>query len=181
MIKKIGNCSHVIDWNSIIQEIQDKTPTYVGPSHKEGDDIPNLSEVTDLWKLAGFKTIHDGGNVGWDMFIAGDSFDQKVAEKFCEFVGIDSYTSCWISRINIGYMSPWHWDVNDDEEILSKKQGIRRFHCHIGKPHHGHVLMVENQVFYNQPQGEIYEWPSRQSWHAGVNTGLIPKYLFNLW
>jgi hypothetical protein len=180
MTKYIGVCNK-IDWNDIIKQLASATPTYVGPSHKEGDLIPGLKNVTDLWNRAGFKTVHQGGNVGWDMFISGHSFDEKIAEKFCEFVGLDSYTSCWISRINIGHFSPWHWDVNDDEAELAKRQDIRRFHCHISPPEHGHVLIVEDKCFYNQPQGSVYEWPSRQSWHAGMNSGLVPKYLFNLW
>lgn len=180
MIKHIGICD-IIDWNDLIKQLENTSPTYVGPSHKEGDPIPGLEEVTDIWKRANFKTVHEGGNVGWDMFVSGHSFSKEIPEKFCEFVGLKSYNSCWISRIHIGHFSPWHWDVNDDEVELSRRTDIRRFHCHISPPAHGHILIVENQCFYNQQQGSVYEWPSRKSWHAGMNSGLTPKYLFNIW
>lgn len=180
MTRYVGRCLS-INWNSLIHEIENTEPTYIGPSHKKGDLIPELTEVTDLWERAGFKTVHEGGNVGWDMFVSGKAFDSSIAQSFCEFVGIESYNSCWISRIHVGNFSPWHWDVNDHEETLSKRLDIRRFHCHISPPCHGHVLIVDCQSFYNQPLGSTYEWPSRKSWHAGMNCGLIPKYLFNLW
>ncbi len=181
MIKRIGNCADIIDWDSVIRHIEHQQPAYVGPSHKEGDPIPGLDGVTDMWKRAGLKTVKEGGTVEWDMFLVGVNFDQSVADKFAEFVGIDNYNSCWISRINIGRFSPWHWDVHDNEIELSKRTDIKRFHCHIGKPAHGHILIVEDKCFYNQPQGEVYQWPARTSWHAGMNCGLVPKYLFNIW
>ncbi len=181
MIKHIGNCSHIIDWNRVIQDLENRTPSYIGPSHKQGDSIPGLDQVTNIWDRAGFKTVKEGGTVGWDMFLSGIDFDSTIADKFAEFVGLEKYNSCWISRIHIGRFSPWHWDVHDNENDLSKRTDIKRFHCHIGKPAHGHVLIVEDKCFYNQPQGEIYQWPSRTSWHAGMNCGLIPKYLFNMW
>ncbi len=181
MIKRIGNCADIIDWDSVIRHIEHQQPAYVGPSHKEGDPIPGLDGVTDMWKRAGLKTVKEGGTVEWDMFLVGVNFDQSVADKFAEFVGINNYNSCWISRINIGRFSPWHWDVHDNEIELSKRTDIKRFHCHIGKPAHGHILIVEDKCFYNQPQGEVYQWPARTSWHAGMNCGLVPKYLFNIW
>lgn len=180
-MKRIGNCSHIIDWDEVINSLNTQVPAYIGPSHKEGDGIPGLDQVTDMWKRAGLKTVSQGGTVEWDMFLAGINFDMSIANKFAEFVGIEKFNSCWISRINIGRFSPWHWDVHDNEVELSRRADIRRFHCHIGKPTHGHVLIVEDKCFYNQPQGEIYEWPARTSWHAGMNCGLTPKYLFNIW
>lgn len=180
-MKYVGNCSNIIDWNQVIADIEHQTPTYIGPSHKEGDPIPGLDEVTDMWKRAGLVTVHNGGTVGWDMFVSGKSFDERIVEKFLDFVGLESYTTCWISRIHIGCMAAWHWDVNDREVELAKEPEKRRFHCHISKPAFGHALMIDDKLLYNQEQGAVYEWPSRKSWHAGANCGLVPKYLFNLW
>jgi hypothetical protein len=182
-MKYIGNCSNIIDWDDVITSLENVKPSYVGPSHKKGDNIPGLNEVLDIWERAKFKTVHEdpNGTVGWDMFISGKDFDERITEKFLEFVGLTEYTTCWISRINIGRMAPWHWDVNDDEEQLSQQPEKRRFHCHIGKPRHGHIFLLEDRCFYNQEQGATYEWPSRKLWHAGMNSGLTPKYLLNLW
>lgn len=182
-MNRIGNCCHIIDWDEVISSIEDQTPAYVGPSHKKGDNIPGLDEVIDLWERAKFITVHQDpnkGSVGWDMFLPGQ-FDRNIVDKFAKFVGLKRYHSAWISRIHIGKMSPWHWDVHDDEEKLSKILDIKRFHCHMSKPTHGHVFLIEKEIYYNQPQGEVFQWPGRTSWHAGMNCGLVPKYLFNIW
>lgn len=181
MIKRVGNCSKFINWNEVIADIENQKPSYIGPSHKEGDPIPGLNEVTDIWNRAGLKTSVEGGTVEWDMFLPYTNFDIKIVEQFCEFVGLKNYTSCWISRINPARCSPWHWDVHDDEVNLSKRTDIIRYHCHMGLPVHGHVLIVDQTCLYNQPQGEVYKWPSRTTWHCGLNSGLTPKYLFNIW
>jgi hypothetical protein len=181
MLKYVGNCSSLINWNEVIKDCENTQPHYVGPSHKRGDNLPGLDNILDMWDNAGVKTATHGGTVEWDMFLPGHQFDQEVVDNFCKFVGIDKYKSAWISRVNIGRMTALHWDVHDDEEQLSKVDGIRRFHCHIGKPDFGHVLIVENQCLYYQEQGSTYEWNNRKDLHAGGNSGFKPKYLFNIW
>ncbi len=178
MIRYIGNCSSLINWDLVIKDLEDQQPAYIGPKHKQGDPIPELTEVTDLWNRAGYKTVKEGGTVAWDMFFPGDNFDPKLLDRFADFVGAPGYTTAWISRIWPGHFAPQHWDVNDNESALPD---IRRFHCHIGHPEFGHVFIADQQCFYNQAQGATYEWSSRKLWHAGTNCGLTPKYILNFW
>jgi hypothetical protein len=180
-MKYVGNCSNIIDWDSVIRDCANTQPKYIGPSHSRADNLPGLDGVLDLWDSAGYKLAKDGGTVEWDMFIAGEQFDQSVVDLFCEFVGLDSYRTAWISRIHPGRTTAPHWDVHDDEVELAKLPDPVRYHCHISKPQPGHVVMVEDKVLYWQEQGATYRWPSRKSWHAGGNAGLTPKYLFNIW
>lgn len=180
-MKYVGNCSHLINWDDVIRDCEHTMPEYVGPSHSRKDNLPGLNEILDLWDQGGYKLAKDGGTIEWDMFIPGKQFDQTVVDKFCEFAGIDSYRTAWISRVNVGRTTALHWDVHDDEVTLSKLPDPKRFHCHISKPQYGHVLLVENEGLYWQEQGATYQWPSRKIWHAGGNAGLTPKYLFNIW
>jgi len=181
MLKFIGNCSNIIDWNNVIANLATQQPAYIGPRHKENDNIPGLDEVSKLWRSAGYKTIHEGGNAGWDMFLPEINFDRSIIKIFANWVGIelDGPYYCWISRVNPGMMAPWHWDVTDDEATLSTE--AIRFHCHIMPPQPGHVFIVEDQCFYNQAVGDTFQWPSRKSWHTGSNSGMNPKYMFNFW
>jgi hypothetical protein len=176
MIKYLGNCN--IDWNSVIASIEHQQPTYIGPSHKAGDPIPGLNEVTDLWTKANYKTVDQGGTVAWDMFLPGTNFDYDIVSQFAEYVGVKEYNSAWISRIWPGRFAPVHWDVNDDEATLPD---CVRYHCHIGPPAFGHIFIADNTCLYNQEQGSVYQWSSRKLWHAGTNCGLVPKYIFNFW
>jgi len=186
MIKYVGNTNAIINWDQVIAGLEkcghETHPgPFYGPKHKAGDPIPQLKEVTDIWTDAGYHRVEDGGTVQWDMFFPGTHFDQSIVDKFVEHYNIEKYSSVWISRIWPGHFAPIHWDVNDMEEELAKYPDRLRWHCHIGKPTFGHVLIVEDQVFYNQQQGDVFQWDSRKYWHAGTNCGLTPKYLFNIW
>jgi len=180
MIERIGNCSD-IDWDSVIADCVNSEPEYVGPSHSKHDNIPGLEEVAALWEHAGYKTLKEGGTVGWNMYIPGKQFDQKAIDQFCKTFEIANYRTAWISEIKPGNFAPIHWDVNDNEEELKKLPPMVRYHCHIGKPKFGHVFIANDRCFYNQPQGETYKWADRRYWHAGTNCGLGSKFILNLW
>jgi hypothetical protein len=115
------------------------------------------------------------------MYLPETNFDKSVVEKFIEYVGMEKYTNAWISMVKPGDVAPWHWDITDDEKTLNETKEFDRYHCHMSPPSDGHVLIVDQHCLYNQEQGNVYKWPSRKSWHAGANCGLVPKYTFNVW
>ena len=181
MLKFIGNCNHLIDWNSVIEKIKDAEPAYTGPRHDVGQAIEGVDEVAVPIRTAGYKFKAEGGNAGWGMYFPITHFDFEIVDTFMKFTGMTSYINCWISKVYPGDVAPWHWDITDDEQTLNAKGTLRRFHCHIDIPRPGHTFIVEDTCFYNEAQGNVYEWPDRKSWHAGANAGLTPKYLFNIW
>jgi hypothetical protein len=181
MLEYVGNCKDVIDWHSVIESIEDQQSAYIGPRHDVGHHVSGVEEVAKPLREAGYKMKHEGGNASWDMYLPGTNFDKKIAEKFCEWVGMSSYINAWISRVKPGDVAPWHWDITDDEKTLEHKKEIVRYHCHISPPAPGHVLIVEDHCLYNQETGATWKWPKRTSWHAGSNAGLVPKYIFNIW
>lgn len=179
MIKFVGNCSHLIDWNDVITTLVDQSPSYVGPRHREHDPIEGLSDIAKSWNKAGYTIAADGGTAGWDMFFPVENFDTSIVTTFSVFAGIEP-VNAWISRVNPGMSAPWHWDANDAEEVYCNTPEMLRFSCHISRPNPGHVFIVDDICFYNQDQGNTYLWTSRKSYHAGGNCGLSPKYLFNI-
>lgn len=181
MIKFIGNCNTLIDWNSVIEKINNVDPAYIGPKHDIGMDVPGVDEVMVPLRDAGYKSKAEGGNGAWGMYFPGTNFDEQIAQQFMKFVGMTSYINCWISKVMPGDVAPWHWDITDDEKTLEAKGNLKRFHCHIDKPRPGHYFQLEDKIFFNEAQGNVYQWPDRKSWHAGANAGLEPKYLFNIW
>ena len=185
MIKFLGNCSDIIDWDEVIAGLErcgnETHPgPFTGPTHKEGDDIPKLNEVIELWKRNGYKSVEEGGTVQWDMFFPNVHFDQSIVDTFCKQYGIEQYDSAWISRVWPGRFAPIHWDVNDNEEYYLTLPDRLRWHAHIGKPAFGHIFVVENELLYGRDQGDVFQWDSRRYWHSGLNCGLVPKYQFNL-
>ena len=186
MIKFLGNSSDIIDWDEVIAGLtrcgyESHPGPFIGPSHKEGDDIPKLNEVIEIWKRNGYKPVEEGGTVQWDMFFPGIHFEQSVVDAFCKKYSIEKYDSAWISRVWPGRFAPIHWDVNDNEEYYLSIPDRLRWHAHINKPAFGHVFVVENELLYSKDQGDVFQWDSRRLWHAGMNCGLLPKYIFNIW
>jgi hypothetical protein len=181
MISYLGNSSVVINWQELIDSLEIQEPAYVGPSHSRKDNIPGVHDVLDKWDQAGYVLQADGGTAGWDMFLPNRNFDQKIVDKFADFIGATSYNSAWVSRVNPGMVVPYHWDVHDHEEELSTMGNFKRWHCHMSKPGFGHAFFADNKCFYNQEQGSVHEWDDRKLWHGGTNCGLVPKYIFNFW
>lgn len=186
MIKFLGNSNSIINWDEVISGLErcgfEQHPgPDIGPTHKPGDPIPKLNEVTDIWQGNNYLSVEDGGTVQWDMFFPGTHFDHSVVDKFLEFYEIKEYNSAWISRVNPGKFAPIHWDVNDDEDYYLSIPDKLRYHAHISKPSFGHIFVVENEILYGKEQGDVFQWDSRRYWHSGMNCGLVPKYQFNLW
>jgi hypothetical protein len=179
MIEIIGNTKTKIDWNNLISILENKEPTYIGPRHRKDDDIIGIKDIGKKWDDAGYTLINEGGTVGWDMYLPRNDFDFSIVETFCDIVKIDPINA-WISRVRPGHFVPQHWDANDNEEKYNAMANLVRFSCHIGPPEFGHIFLLENELFYNMPQGTIVKWPARTSWHGSFNIGLQNKYLFNI-
>lgn len=177
MANYIGNISNLIDWQVVVDKLAVTEPGYIGPRHSSKDDIVGIQEMAKLWDDAGFVLINEGGNAGWDMFFPDKHFDKNIVDTFASYVNATPL-SCWISRVNPGCMTPWHWDCNDNEEYYSTLNTVR-YTCHISKPGIGHAIMIEDTCIHNQEQGAVWQWPARTSWHGGINCGFEPKYLFN--
>jgi len=181
MLEYVGNCADLIDWAALIKDLEKQHSAYIGPRHDAGHAVPGVEEVAKPLREAGYKMKHEGGNASWDMYLANVNFDEEIVKKFMKFVGMQSYTNAWISKVKPGDVAPWHWDITDDEKTLNAMKEFDRYHCHISAPEPGHVLIVEDHCLYNQTVGATWKWPSRKSWHAGANAGLVPKYIFNIW
>ena len=69
-------------------------------------------------------------------------------------------------------------DLTKEEEWL-KLGELKRWVCFIDKPRWGNVLVLEEQAYHNIAQGEIWEWDSYKSYHAGTCMGVHHQYLFH--
>ena len=156
MKQYIGNCSDIIDWNSVVDSVKNSEPAYKGPRHTKEDDLPGIKEISEAWDKAGYTLASEGGTVGWDMCIPETNFDKKIVQQFSDYVGVD-VLSCWVSVIHQGYHAPWHWDTQDNEEELRKMGPIERFHVHMQDTRPGHILIVEDELYYNAKQGDVYK------------------------
>jgi len=165
------NCSNIINWKNVIDTLTGSgQPAYIKP--EEWANKKDYNEIHRLWldanmNIQGVKVTN----------YEPDSFDNSVIPAMEKLLGL-THLESWISRIDPGCMAPYHWDF--DNELISKL-GVtpRRVSVHINEFAFGHVFIVENKICYDYQVGDMIEFPSIRSWHAGANLGIIPKYMYH--
>lgn len=176
-VKSIGQLGQY-NWNQLlaIVKTQEGKPITVDPSIWNLDN-PHYKTIYDLWKNANFNM----DTIKWNNYYPGEHFDLDM--MFCNTFAKDrgvKLIRAWISRIDPGYMAPWHWDVDDREEEYLKKGKLTRYSVFLQGASHGHIFIVGNDYLYNREMFEAIEWLNYKEWHSGINAGLTPKYMFHL-
>lgn len=167
----LGNCSSVIDWDNVVRDIENTDPDRVGPP----EGRPGLEEIRNCWEKAGYKSVKDGGSVEWNMYFPHESFDITVVDRVLDYFEIPDYSACWISKINPGCCAAPHFDQMETDKP------IQRLHVHIADSRMGHVFYVGNEYIIDYKKGDAYKWNDPFAWHAGMNCGLTPKYMLNVY
>lgn len=162
--------------NQLINECkQHDVEPYHGNMDLNPDDLfyEDHLEQKRLAEQAGYTK---GDSIEFRHYYPGTHFNNSFVEEFEKKIGIKCLLS-FVSEIRPGKCAPWHWDINPwlneypDGEVI-------RYVCFIDMPKPGQAFMIENECFYMEPQGYIYQYPELNSWHAGFNAGLETKFLF---
>ncbi len=171
----IGNCSIKFDCDKLINDILEHK---VEPSHGHMElDIdnpfyPEYLKQTQMLSQAGYNE----STVEYRHYKSGEHFSLEYVDAISDIVSAKPIM-CWISEIRPGKCTPWHWDINPWEEDHKKLGSLVRYFCFLSKPQPGHIFVTEDDAYYNEPQGSIYQYADIHSWHAGSNVGLTPKFL----
>jgi hypothetical protein len=169
-------CSYVTNydpgWISIINKLS-KLPGKEIILNRNVLTGTEYETLFNMWDSAKYNK----DSIKWTNYYATDY--GFTIEKYFESMLAVTHIRSWISRIDPGYNAAWHYDIDSNEEEYLKLGKLRRFVCFIGEPAVGHISIVENECFYNQVNGSVYEWNNYRAWHAGANVGLIPKYQYN--
>lgn len=163
----------MIDWNSIIADLDNGTDITPDPT-KWNLENPGYKDIYDHWVSSKFNMQ----SIKWTNYYPG-SFPKEIDDYFCETLSL-KYLRSWVSKIDPGYYAPWHWDVDDRLEEYLALGTPRRYSVFISPPSVTSVFVVNNQCYANMPQGSIIKWNSYNDWHAGMNAGSKPKFLYHL-
>lgn len=184
MSKSVGTTNGIINWDSIVESIVPRTGDHNtvtsvvdrSESSAEGPLLDSYREIIKTWT----DVNYDLEKIQWWDYYPGEHFDISVQDKFSKIVNAEP-RRVFISEVMPGNMVPYHWDVEDkEEEWLANGDNIVRYLCFIHKPRHGQTLMLEDHCFYfDAQQHEIFKWDSYRSYHAGINAGYEPYYLFH--
>jgi hypothetical protein len=177
-MKYIGNCKDIINWDSVLEEIKDKPGTVLHYNEQTfNKDLKGFDKMAFEWANAGYQ-INDAA-IEWINYFPGGDFSISVQEQFQQIVDAEPFM-VWISKIKPLRMAPWHFDAHTKIDEL-KDKNVVRYTCYIQQPTPGQVSIVEDTCVYMPEQGSIYQWPSHESYHCGMNGGYTDKYMFNYW
>lgn len=178
-MKLIGNTQNLIDWNTVILSIKNRTGTTLTYNEQSFDKtISAFAKMDRVWQDAGYQ--YNDPSIEWTNFFPEVDFDQEVVNTFSQITQATPWM-VWISRIRPGKMAPWHYDAHSKLDELLKLGNPVRYTCYIQEPHSGHISIVNDSAVYCPVKGSIYKWPSYDAWHCGMNGGLTDKYMFNYW
>lgn len=166
-----------LDWNSLLETINLQQGKSITISEKNWNlNNPEYMKILESWKGADFNFQ----SIGWINYYPGTHFKTSWVQKAQERLCLQGVHRSWISRINPGYYAPWHWDIDDNVEAYKQKGEILRYSIFIGHPNRCHVFVTETSCNTMQKQGTCIKWKSYDEWHAGMNAGLQPKFMFHI-
>lgn len=177
MAKYIGNLNEVVSTKELLDSLGEGMYEVCYMRDEQGRLKEELldgvqAENVSNWDRAGYPDPICNGVIHCPHF----HFDDKFLHAINQRLNIIA-DRCAISVTRPGQVIAPHTDVDGREESLRSIGEIKGFHIHIGEPDPGHVFMIENQTFYMQDCGAIYEWDQWDSPHSGANAGLTTRYV----
>jgi hypothetical protein len=171
------NTFNQIDWEKIMNDLsnQDGLPITTDKT-KWNLTTPGYNEIYQIWDNAKFNI----NSIKWINYYPIHHYDQELINNIKSYLKLKGIHRSWISRIDPGFYAPWHWDVDDQENIYLKKGIIKRYSIMMNLPAMGHIFILGNDYLFNTPQGSIFEWKNYKDWHSGINAGLTSKFMLNI-
>jgi hypothetical protein len=160
----------MINWNTVISNLKDGKVITVDPERWNMAN-PEYKTILDLWKDNNFNT----NSVKWTNYYDARDIEKEIAEQ----VGVTPLRS-WISCVEPGFMTGYHYDIDDNETEYLKHGDIKRYSVFINHPSVGQLFILGNEYHYNTPQGFTLQWNNYREWHNGINGSLTNKYMFHL-
>jgi hypothetical protein len=176
MSAKLITVYNDINWEGIVTYLTDKKGSEVTTDPARWKlSTPGYNDIYQMWINANFNPE----SIKWINYYPGKHYSNEVVMMVSKLLGITSVRS-WISRIDPGFIAPYHWDVDDNEQEYLKNGKLYRYTCFMNDPTVGHILILGEEYFYNQEKGSLYEWDNYKDWHSGINAGMCPQFMFHV-
>jgi len=161
---------------NLTKELTSNPGTDVMAGLEAHKDESGYADINKMWQDAKFNT----NAMQWINYYPGKDFTQDLVDDVAKYLRLSGVHRAWISRIDPGYMAPWHWDVDDNESTYLQKGEIKRYSMTLCSPAMGHIFIVGDDYIYNVPEGSIFKWKNYKEWHTGINAGMTPKFTFHI-
>ena len=160
----------MINWNAVIANLKDGKDITVDPARWNMNNS-EYADILKLWKDSNFNT----NSVKWTNYYDTNDIENEIAET----VGVTVLRS-WISCVEPGFMTGYHYDIDDNEQEYLKYGDLKRYSVFMSEPSVGQLFILGSEYHYNKPQGSMLQWENYREWHNGINGSLSNKYMFHL-
>lgn len=133
-------------------------------------------KIEKLWKDANFNP----SSIKWTNYYPEEHFSADLVNDVMFYLRMKGVHRAWISKVDPGYYAPWHWDIDDNEKLYLERGEIKRYSIMMGHKGLGHIFILGKDYLYDCPIGSIFRWNDYKEWHAGINAGLTPKFMFHI-
>jgi len=185
----IGNASHVCDWPALLERVKSRPGIHRDNSDNDGYNKVIYNEKNTLRRQKRQELEYDylrdpdhelnraygdKNNINFNTYdpASGDYNEKDYGVKLAKWLDC-KYILSWISEVSVGTTVPAHVD---DEEVYHALERTKlpveklvRYHVHLSPPSYGAVFIVEDAVYHMANQGDVFQWPSADSIHLGLN------------
>ena len=166
-----------LDWNIIVSNLNNQNGnTITTDPDKWNLDTSEYSNIYQMWKDAKFNP----NSIKWINYYPNKHYEQDLIDNIQSYLRLSGIHRSWISRVDPGYYAPWHWDIDDNEDLYLQKGTPIRYSIMIGESYPGQIFIIGQDYIYNCPQGSIFKWNNYKEWHCGINASMVPKYMLHL-
>lgn len=177
---KLSSCSFLntykrIDLKSITDSLTTGRDITTDPS-KWNLENNEYTKIERLWADSNFNPA----SIKWTNYYPETHFTKELIDDVGFYLRMNGIHRSWISRIDPGFYAPWHWDVDDHENVYLEKGEIKRYSIMLGHRELGHIFILGKDYLYDTPMGSIFRWNNYKEWHAGINAGLTSKFMLHI-
>lgn len=160
----------MIDWDNVINNLSDGNIVTVNPERWKMNN-PEYETMLNLWKEHNFNT----DNVRWVNYYKYGDIESVISKQ----LNITPLRS-WISCVEPGYMTGYHYDIDDNEREYLMMGDLVRYSIFINKPSIGQLFILKEKYYYRLEQGTVIKWDHYRDWHNGINGSFKNKYMFHI-
>lgn len=182
-IKIVGNCSNLINWSKVVENLELKKPGIQKKGHPSNwvtksvldPNFPEFESVKKYLEETSSRLEDANYNFAatlWYVYRQNEHFDKELVELVCDFLNVvplmvNAY------RVDPGCNCPFH--VDPQLQVTKNKV---RYTWQISPSSPGQILLVGNEALHNLNIGDIYQWDDHQAPHGATNCSFLPVYYF---
>jgi hypothetical protein len=165
------------NWTSLVQLLVPKDGVDITTDPKLWDESnPAYKEILKKWQDAQFNLA----SIKWTNYYPGLHFQSELVNQLVIDLKLSGLHRAWVSRVDPGFMTGWHWDVDDNEEQYLEKGSIVRYTIALQDFAPGQIFILDKEYHLDSVAGKIIQWSDHRLWHTAMNSSYQPNWMLHI-